>query len=201
MARKTARTLSTIEMTVLGYAWLRGPCTTYAIMKELSLSGSTFYKSRAGTAYSVSNRLLTQGLLEHVEGSDNLVRLTPEGLTALQDWVRPPVPMGDIAHSADLIRLRFFFLGVLNVDERVVFIDDALASLRSRLVEAESLISANQKIGEYLGAVATVSLILETRARIQWLEAARDWVIDPLPDGADWSAAILGRIDGLPGKT
>ena len=64
MARKR---LSAIEYTVLGIAWKRGPCTTYALMKELASSTSTYYKARAGTAYPLVNRLVKQALLVHAD--------------------------------------------------------------------------------------------------------------------------------------
>jgi hypothetical protein len=59
-----ARTkLSPIEYTVLGIAWKRGPCTTYALMKEMSSSTSTFFKNRASTIYPLVERLIKMGQL------------------------------------------------------------------------------------------------------------------------------------------
>lgn len=174
------RALSTIELSVLGLAWLRGPCTTYAIMKELATSQSTYYKSRAGTAYSVVDRLIQFKLIEHStdpeNGTEKLVQVTEEGRADLEEWLTPPIPIADIAHSADFIRLRFFFIGVLDPEKRLAFIDDSLASLRTHLERCEALIPANEAIGDRFGALATLSIILETKARIQWLEIVRDKV-------------------------
>ena len=174
------RALSTIEMSVLGLAWLRGTRTTYAIMKELATSNSTYYKSRAGTAYSVVERLIGFGLIEYStepgHGGEKLIQVTPAGRAALEKWLTPPIPTADIAHSADFIRLRFFFIGVLEPKKRLAFIDDSLAGLRSHLARCEALIPANEAIGDHFGALATLSIILETKARIQWLELVRDKV-------------------------
>ena len=174
------RALSTIEMSILGLAWLRGPRTTYAIMKELATSGSTYYKSRAGTAYSVVERLIRFQLIEYSSdsgsGGEKLIQVTEEGRAALEKWLTPPIPISDVAHSADFIRLRFFFIGVLEPKQRLAFIDDSLASLRSHLVRCEALIPANEELGDYFGTLATLSIILETKARIQWLEIVRDQV-------------------------
>jgi len=201
MARESdnARKLSSIELTVLGMAWLRGPCTIYSIMKELSSSASTYHKSRAGTAYSVARRLIEFGLLSVTDAEEKLVRITESGEEELRLWLTPPIPLPDIAHSADMLRLRFFFLGVLDQERRLAFIDDSLSGLRQFLERCEGLIQANEDIGDYFGALATLSSVLETRARIEWLQIVRRWVENPLPAGSGWTEQILGAVDGQHG--
>jgi len=195
----TDRKLSTIEMTVLGFAWLRGPCSIYAIMKEISSSESSFYKSRAGTAYSVANRLLGFELLESVpslvKDDEKLIQITETGVSALQAWITPPIPLPDIFHSADLIRLRFFFLGVVDKESRLEFIEDSIKGLKVFLTKCEELIPKNEAIGDYFGVLATVSTILETRARIKWLEMVREWVENPLDSGKSLSDIVKYRLD------
>lgn len=190
MARKKS-TLSTLELTFLGMAWLRGPCTTYAIMKELGSSASTYHKSRAGATYAVAKRLLGFGLIASV---DDQVRITPAGIEALQKWLQPPLDRHDIAHSADLVRLRFFFLGVIDPEHRLKFIDDAIRGLEEFLVRCEGLVPKNEEIGDYFGALATVSSILETRSRIEWLRLVREWVVNPIPEGQSWSEIIARTL-------
>jgi DNA-binding PadR family transcriptional regulator len=195
----SSRKLSTIELTVLGITWLRGPCTTYVVMKELSVSASTFYKSRAGTAYSVVKRMLDFGLLHQDAGKEeSLLRITEAGIQALQAWITPPVPMTDVAHSADLVRLRFFFLGIVDLETRLAFIDNSIASLQEFKGRCESLIQANQDLNEYFGALATLSTVLETQARIDWLRKVRELVIVPLDENEDWSARLLKAIQANP---
>jgi DNA-binding PadR family transcriptional regulator len=194
------RRLSTLEFTILGLAWLRGPCTIYALMKELSLSASSYHKSRAGTAYSVANRLIDFEFLKFAgslggEEKDRLVLVTEAGVEVLKEWLAPPIPMADIAHSADLLRLRFFFLESLELEDRLAFIDQALIGLEDFLKKCEALISANQEIGDYYGALATASSILETKARIRWLGVVRQLVTAPLASDSDWSAQILSILD------
>lgn len=183
---------STVEMTILGYAWLRGPCTIYTIMKQLSLSESTFHRSRAGTAYSIANRMLKLGLIEKTVNDE--VSVTPEGESVLRDWTGPEVPMMDVAHTADLLRLRFFFLEVLSPEDRVTFIDKSLEQLREFETRCTNLIPKNQEIGDYFGALATVNSVLETQARIRWLELVRPLVMNPLPEDSDWTATILAAL-------
>jgi len=195
----TDRKLSTIEMTVLGFAWLRGPCSIYAIMKEISSSESSFYKSRAGTAYSVANRLLGFELLESipspVKDDEKLIQITEAGVSALQAWITPPIPLPDIFHSADLIRLRFFFLGVVDKESRLDFIEDSIKGLKVFLTKCEELIPKNEAIGDYFGVLATVSTILETRARIEWLVMVREWVENPLESGKSLSDIVRNRLE------
>jgi len=188
---KTQRNLSTIELSVLGLAWLRGPCTTYAIMKELSTSGSTYYKSRAGTAYSVSKRLLNFGLL--AESGEGSIRITEAGIAAIQAWLAPPIPLPDIAHSADLIRLRFFFVGIVPLADRLAFIDSSIEGLTEFLAKCKSLLKDNEDIGDYFGVLATMSTVLETNARITWLQIVRDLVENPMAPDAPWAEMALQK--------
>ena len=191
------RKLTSIELTVLGLAWLRGPCTIYAIMKELSLSASSFHKSRAGTAYSVAKRLLKTNHLEKSDPTDSSsegdVQVSESGVAALKHWLTAPLPMADIAHSADLIRLRFFFLGAVEKNERVAFIDKSIEGLQEFLSRCESLLPDNEAIGDYFGVLATMSSIFETRARIEWLKLVREFVVNPLPENASWTDEVLKR--------
>lgn len=184
------RPLSTLELTVLGLAHLRGPCTVYAIMKELSGSASTYHKNRAGTAYSIAHRLLKAGLLQ--ADAEERVTITESGRAALMEWLTPPIPMADIAHSADLIRLRFFFLEIVPQETRLQFIDDAIAGLETFLAQCEALIPENERIGDYFGVLATASTVLETRARIEWLRLVRGYVEAPL-DG-EWARTVLEQL-------
>lgn len=197
---ENSRPLSTIECTLLGLAWLRGPCTIYALMKELSLSVSSFHKSRAGTAYSVAHRLIGFGLLRLSGADEGQVEITKEGVAALRDWVAPPVPMADVAHSADLLRLRCFFLGTLTPEERHEFIQESLTSLREFLAQCEDLITENEKIGDYFGALATLSSVLETRARIQWLECIQP-LMEAAPPAGEWRETLLAALAAQQGQT
>lgn len=191
------RKLSSLEQTVLGLVWLRGPVTIYAVMKDLSVSESSFHKSRAGAAYSVAKRLMEFGLIRHpeedAEGKENQVIVTEEGEARLREWLSPPVPQEDVAHSADLLRLRFFFLEALDHEQRLQFIDQSILCLEELRSRCEGLIAENQQIGEYYGALATISFVLEAEARIKWLKLVRGLVESPLSDQDDWAKEI-GRL-------
>lgn len=186
---------SNLEYTVLGLAWLRGPCTIYAIMKELSLSVSSYHKSRAGTAYSVAKRLLQSGYLvsNGTEKSGKVV-ISELGILALRDWFATPIPFSEVAHTADFIRLRFFFLGVIEREERLAFIDTALESLRMLLVECKQMMGENERIGDDFGVLATASIVIETQGRIRWLKIVRRWVAEPFETLPNWSDRVLEEL-------
>ncbi|MFN3961693.1 MAG: PadR family transcriptional regulator [Fimbriimonadaceae bacterium] len=180
-------------MTILGLTWLRGPCTVYAVMKELAASESTYYRSRAGTAYSVVARLVKFGFVHQAE--DNSITITEAGREVLQNWVGPEIEMGDIAHTVDWIRLRFFFLECLSPADRLALIDrcqEGLAEFEQRCL---NLIQVNQELGEYFGALATVNIVMETRARMQWLRLIRPFIENPLPADADWTRALIEAME------
>lgn len=183
-------------MTFLGLTWLRGPCTTYAIMKELSLSESTFHRNRAGAAYSIVQRLQALGYIEKVTGSGN-IRVTGSGEERLKGWLRPPIDMADIAHSADFLRLRFFFLEMLSPDERAQFIETSISSLRQLLTTSYDLVEANLSLGDPMGALATLSFLHETVARIAWLEQVREMVVSLLEESQDRIRALACDIVNL----
>lgn len=182
------RDLSTLELTILGIVWLRGPCTTYSVMRVLEGAASSYHRSRAGATYSVVKRLLSFGLIVQEDG---LVKIAPEGMAALRGWVAGPVPPGEVAHTADLIRLRFHFLEALEPEERVSLIDQALEELQEFEGQLVGLIGSNQEAGEFFGALAAVGSILETRARIRWLTLVRPLVSSPLGGEVDWRQALV----------
>jgi len=190
---RKARKLSTIELMLLGLCHENGPCSTYMLMKLMSLSGSSFYKSRAGTAYSVTKRLVTGGFFEQVpqDVGDPHIKITEKGIQALREWVTPPISAQDIAHSADLIRLRFYFISVVDAEARIAFIDDCLAGLKERLGFVEERMRLNAGDGHYFATLAGLSSLMETRARIEWLEHVRKWVVNPPEDQAAWVDMIL----------
>lgn len=178
---------------LLGLSNENGPCSTYQLMKMMSMSGSTYYKSRAGTAYSVTKRLVGAGYFEQVpqESGDPHIKITEKGIQALREWVTPPISPHDIAHSADLIRLRFYFISVVDQQARLSFIEDSLNGLKARIKDVENTMRLNAADGHYFATLATLSSIMETRARIEWLEHVRNFVADPTTDKSAWVEMIL----------
>lgn len=167
--------LSIAEYTVLGIVWREGPCTTYAVMRELSNSSSTFYRKRASSTYRVAQRLVDLGFLSPVgEGvgarGDRLLEATAKGRAELRRWLTPPTPQFEVDHSMDLVRLRVFFLGALPAGEQRAFLEAALKSLKVRLVKQEEDVATASNEFEALGSLGGV---YETKARMAWLEEVK----------------------------
>lgn len=167
--------LSTMEHTVLGILWQCGPCTTYAVMRELSASSSTYYRNRAGTAYPIIVRLVKGGLVRHAgdevgSRKERLLEVTDNGLLKLQEWLAPPIPAAEIGQTRDLLRLRMYFLGALEPAHRARFLDDAKASLLLHLAGCEQAMQDHSSLADPFVALADLGAVHETRARLAWLE-------------------------------
>ena len=166
-----------MELTVLGIAWKRGPCTTYALMKELASSTSTYYKTRAGTAYPLVERLIKSKYLAASEVSgakgEKLVEVTEMGIAALRRWLTDSISLEEVAHTVDLLRLRVFYLGAATSKERSAFIDNALVKLREQLAACEIACARYRDIGDVFSQLATEGVMHETSARITWLTEIR----------------------------
>jgi len=170
------RPLSAIELTALGILWKRGPCTAYAIMREFQGSTSTYYSGRASTIYPVIRRFLACGLAASVE--EGKVEITAFGVRRMREWLSPPVPMQDLAHTADMLRLRVFYLALVPSEVRARLIDEALDDLTNYLRTCTRSAERDAELGDPFSALASEGVLYETRARIEWLRAIRDRVIE-----------------------
>ncbi len=175
-----------MEYTVLGIAWKRGPCTTYALMMELSTSTSTFYKKRAGTTYPLVERLIKNGYLQQSAEvgarGERSVEVTELGIGALGQWLTDPIDLGEAAHTVDFIRLRTFYLGAVNSKDRAGFIDGALIQLKAHEAACERAIARYKEMGDDFSALATEGVLFETRARLEWLTKTREQFLS-IPQG------------------
>lgn len=169
------RKLSTIEQTVLGIVWKRGPCTIYAVTKELSNSTSAFYKERASTVYPAAQRLMSLGYIEPTGEAgarkDRLVQINANGLKALERWLSEPIVDEVASHTVDLIRLRVFYLGTLSSSDRLEFLETSRRSLKAHLDRCHQMITDYEKQGDRFSALATMGVVFETEARLNWLNA------------------------------
>jgi DNA-binding PadR family transcriptional regulator len=182
------RKLSAIEFTVLGLTWQHGPCTTYSLMKGLANAGSTYFRNRAGTTYSVTKRLVEFGYLQ--SGEDDMIAITEDGRAVLCQWLEDPVPISEVAYTVDLIRLRTYFLGILPGEDRLKFVDESLKGLREVRAHCLVLFKKSEEASDYFGALAMLAAIKETDARIEWVTAVRRWVESPLESGTSWSVLL-----------
>jgi len=147
-------------------------------MREFGESTSSYYSSRTGTIYPLVDRLCKGGLLEWTgAGKERRIRITAQGNRRLTNWLKDPIPVADIAHTADLVRLRAFYLATISPVEREQFVQSALAQLQEHLQVCRRSAQRDSELGDPFSALASEGAIYETEARIRWLEATRDRLI------------------------
>jgi uncharacterized small protein (DUF1192 family) len=120
------------------------------------------------------DRLIRFGLVDTFPSPENpedrLVTVSAEGLATLKAWLKPPITEEDIAHSADFVRLRTFFLGVIEPSERIALLEDALGSMKLHLQRCREQFKQSEVEDDEFGPLAMLSIVYETEARIAWLE-------------------------------
>lgn len=168
------RKLSTLEFTVLGILLKKAPCTAYSVLMEFTSSATSAYRSGAGSVYPLMGRLEKAGIVQTLPdtGRDKLYALTPDGVEALRDWYDLTIE-DDISCCLDVLRSRTYFLKVLEPDERLRFFDNAIKGLRMLLGRCEVKVEEYREAGDVFSEVAMEGAVLETKARITWLERTR----------------------------
>ena len=161
------RKLSTLEFTVLGIVNKKGPCTGYSVLQEFAASKSSYYRSGAGSIYPLLKRLVKAGLLE--AGGDKRLSITPAGVASLKEWFSPE----DASCSFDAIRSRLYFLAALSPGERLEWVEGQLQSLRRLLDSLEAEVDEYKRY-DFFSGLAMQGTVVETEARIKWLEGVEE---------------------------
>lgn len=172
------RSLSSLEVAILGLISTGSPCTPYWIRKQFESSASSHFSGSAGAVYPAIRRLEKQ---RYVRGTDrkNGTRqqrdygLTRRGKEALRKWLLPPLPQADITYSYDPIRTRVYCLEALSAQEQQSFVADALEQSRAYLALVKKDCEARRRAGDVLPAIGVRGVMHEVRARIRWLEELR----------------------------
>ena len=168
------RTLSRLEVAILGLVSTGAPCTAYWIRKQFRDSASSHFSGSAGAVYPAIRRLEKQ---RFVRGAGQTTgarkqrdyQLTARGDKALRDWLKPPLPLEDVTYSFDPIRTRVYCLGELSAEERRRFVDDALEQSRRYLAMVKKDCEARRRAGDALPHLGARGVLHEVRARIRWL--------------------------------
>lgn len=106
-----------MKISTLGYALLglvtAKPETGYALRKVFESTPLGKFSSSPGSIYPALGKLIKGGLLEihpPKEGGKNLHHITHEGNLALEDWLKAPVTIDEVAKNVEHVLLRFAFL-------------------------------------------------------------------------------------------
>ena len=172
--------LSELEGCVLGHLWKHGPCTAYAVRKEMLDSPSSHWSGSAGAIYPLLERLETRGIVTSRKTARGdrqhwLYELTTKGLDAFLAWLAPPLEHDLISIAPDPLRTRMYFLGVLPPSRRAAFLTQARAKLEQHIAEIKEPPDADQ-----FDRLAVAGAIRLTRARIAWLDDVQRALSKPL---------------------
>ncbi|MHC4126645.1 MAG: PadR family transcriptional regulator [Planctomycetota bacterium] len=169
---------SDLELVVLGIVWKMGPCTPYAIRREFLTSPTPHFSGSAGAIYPLVRRLERDGLLSSKPSRQGrrrsqLYRTTRKGTAVLKRWLRPPVPLKDVAGAYDPVRLRIYFLKASPPAQRRALLDESLAEMKRRLPGLESDERRYVESGDEFSHLASRGIQKTLEARIAWLEEVR----------------------------
>ena len=189
------RELTTTEYIILGLI-NNAPQTGYGIIGTLETIASRWSAS-SGAIYPALKRLERQGLISgtvemvHEARGRKVYQITPDGLDALDSWLRTPVDANEIIGERDMALVKFLFaekrltreevLAWLDAYERSAEIYNAthslwhqammsVASVHQQLVEEATQMELNmqrswiQLARERLGAAAEVETVTEAVA-------------------------------------
>lgn len=166
--------MTELESTVLGVVWLRGPCTAYVVRQEFLASESSYWTASTGAIYPVLRRLEAGGLIRAAEhawgtGRKKEFTVTPKGLTALQEWIGPPLEAWTGLPTFDPIRTRLSFFGALTPAKRRRFIAEAQGHVGAALEEIEAKIAGWDRDAEPFEYLVLLGTREELRGRKRWL--------------------------------
>lgn len=173
------RTLSRLELAILGLVSTGSPCTAYWIRRQFQRSPSSHFSGSAGAVYPAIRRLTKRRMVQWAgqrRGSreSRLYRLTGSGRQAVKAWLMPPLPMEDVTYAHDPIRTRVYSLDILDADERRQFVDDALEQTGRHMAVVRADCEAHRRAGSFLQHLGSRGVLSEMRARIRWLQELRE---------------------------
>ncbi|MHC4080322.1 MAG: PadR family transcriptional regulator [Planctomycetota bacterium] len=169
---------SDLELVVLGVVWKMGPCTPYAIRREFLTSPTPHFSGSAGTIYPLVRRLERDGLLSSEAAQQGrrrsrLYRTTSTGTAALKRWLRPPVPLKDIAGTYDPIRVRIYFLKASPPAQRRALLDEVLAEMKRRIPVLEADERRYVESGDEFSRLASRGIRRMLEAKMDWIREVR----------------------------
>jgi DNA-binding PadR family transcriptional regulator len=167
------RALSELEGCVVGHLWKYGPCTAYAVRKELLASPSSHWSGSAGAIYPLLERLEKRGFVASRKTARGdrqhwLYELTKAGRESFLAWLAPPLEPDLISIAPDPLRTRIYFLGALSAPRRAAFLAQARAKLIRHMADLKDATETDE-----FDRLANRGAIRLARARVAWLEGVQ----------------------------
>lgn len=172
------RRFTDLEHSILGIIFKKSPCTSYMVAREFSGSSSSYWRGSAGTVYPAIDRLKKFGMLTGKDSVSlgrpcSLYSLTAKGLTALCQWLTPPLPPAAASITFDPIRTRAFFLAALSDRERRAFLDDAERQLKLEIPALVADCRRYRQAGDRFSELAQRGTLHVMKARLRWIQELR----------------------------
>lgn len=148
-----------------------GPISAYGVREEFRRSMTSTWSSSAGTIYPVIQRLVRAGYISTGTAVDGrgtqLLTITDEGRRAVAEWLIA-VPLSLAAPTADPVRSRLQFLGILQPEEAAQFVADAIKLSEQYLSHITQTLEPKAE-KNWLDFLATIGSALQVQARVDWL--------------------------------
>jgi DNA-binding PadR family transcriptional regulator len=171
--------LTELEECTVGLVWRDGPMTAYEIARTFATSLSSYWSGSAGAIYPMVKGLQRRGLIKGKRsGRRMLFEVTPGGLRAIRDWLRPPFAPSVGGPTFDPVRTRLFFLGALPRSQWKSVIDGAVDVVSGELARANEKRKSDLSSGNVSEALGALGVVYELRARLQWLRKVRTLLRD-----------------------
>lgn len=180
MTNKSVRELTTLEYTILGLLGMY-PRTGYDILSTFE-SGTYRWSASAGSIYPVLKRLEKQGIVTsqiemvHEARPRKVYSLLPAGENILDTWLRQAPRLADVIEDYDIALYKFVFaeqrltraevLTWLDIYESITRSSDAVQQVMNDASRESGVMTLHQQL-------AVESIALETKARLAWIELAR----------------------------
>lgn len=191
--------LTTTGYVVLGIIALRGPSTSYDIKRAIGRSVGYFWPFPHAQLYREPRRLAELGYLSQSQEDDGRRRITysisPEGLEAIQAWLRTPTD--EVFQLRNLAEIKLFFSELSGFDNVLHLAEGQVEAHERRLAEYSEMFSAAQDsprslrfmplaLGIELERAALafwrdLHQVLEDVGEDQMVEALRSHLKDKLP--------------------
>ena len=167
--------MTELDYTILAIIARDGPLSAYDVRKVFARSLTSTWSSSTGSIYPSIRRLqkARQVVASSPKGARarKTIRVTAAGRAALERWLGAITP--EIAGpTANPLRTRMYFLGILSSAKRSAIIRKAIASTRSAATEAEQ--RRSNRVGadrdEIVQHLASEGVLYELQGRLRWLE-------------------------------
>jgi DNA-binding PadR family transcriptional regulator len=166
--------ITELDHTILAIVDRDGPMSAYDVRKVFAGSLTPSWSASTGSVYPSIRRLGQGGLIlsSQPAGGRNRTTLTlsPRGTSRVREWLMG-ITVDVAAATPDPVRTRLYFLSLLGSAARTAMLEQAEASTRGALAEAER--RRAERSDDKINGLISEGVISELQARLTWLGRVR----------------------------